>query len=118
MYEKALKQVLDAGGPLPEWRRGYLSRRARSFPLEPHVQIDPEEKNDRWRLTVHASDRPGLLYRIARILARHNINVQLAKISTMGERVEDSFLIEGEELHIARKRLLVEQDLFDVLAAE
>ena len=36
----------------------------------------------------------------------------------MGERVEDSFLIEGEELHIARKRLLVEQDLFDVLAAE
>ncbi|MFV0600426.1 MAG: [protein-PII] uridylyltransferase [Brachymonas sp.] len=116
--ETALKQVLDAGGPLPEWRRGHLSRRARSFPLEPHVQIDPEEKNDRWRLTVHASDRPGLLYRIARILARHNINVQLAKVSTMGERVEDSFLIEGDELHIARKRLLVEQDLFDVLAAE
>lgn len=116
--ETPLKQVLDAGGSLPEWRRGHLSRRARSFPLEPHVQIDPEEKNDRWRLTVHASDRPGLLYRIARILARHNINVQLAKVSTMGERVEDSFLIEGDELHIARKRLLVEQDLFDVLAAE
>ena len=116
--ETALKQVLDAGGPLPELRRGHLSRRAKSFPLEPHVQIDPDEKNERWRLTIHASDRPGLLYRIARTLAHHTISVQLAKISTMDERVEDSFIIEGDELQIARKRAVVEQDLFSILTAE
>ena len=116
--ETALKQVLDAGGPLPELRRGHLSRRAKSFPLEPHVQIDPDEKNERWRLMIHASDRPGLLYRIARTLAHHTISVQLAKISTMDERVEDSFIIEGDELHIARKRAVVEQDLFNILTAE
>ena len=69
-------------------------------------------------MTIHASDRPGLLYRIARTLAHHTISVQLAKISTMDERVEDSFIIEGDELQIARKRAVVEQDLFSILTAE
>lgn len=116
--QAALQHALDADAPLPAMPQGRPSRRARSFPMEPYIQLDAEEKNARWRLAIHASDRPGLLYQIARVLTLHGIGVQLAKISTMGERVEDTFLIEGQALHIPTLRAQLEQDLFEAIAGE
>ncbi|MDO4769809.1 MAG: ACT domain-containing protein [Brachymonas sp.] len=116
--QAAIQRTLQSDAPLPDVQPGRLSRRARSFPMEPHIRLDAEEKNARWRLAIHASDRPGLLYHIARALAQHGISVQLAKISTMGERVEDSFLIEGTALQRPQLRAQLEQDLFAAIAAE
>ncbi|MDO4795156.1 MAG: ACT domain-containing protein [Brachymonas sp.] len=116
--QAAMQRALQNDAPLPEVQPGRLSRRARSFPMEPLIRLDAEEKNARWRLAIHASDRPGLLYHIARALAQHGISVQLAKISTMGERVEDSFLIEGEALQSPQGRERLEQELFAAIAAE
>ena len=116
--QAALQHALDTDAPLPAMPQGRLSRRARSFPMEPYIQLDAEEKNARWRLAIHASDRPGLLYQIARVLTQHGISVQLAKISTMGERVEDTFLIEGQTLQIPQLREQLEQDLFEVITGE
>ena len=65
---------------------------------------------------MSASDRTGLLYAIARVLARHRINLQLAKITTLGERVEDTFLVDGPELQHNRRQLAIESELLDVLA--
>jgi [protein-PII] uridylyltransferase len=65
---------------------------------------------------VSASDRTGLLYAIARVLARHRVNLQLAKITTLGERVEDTFLVDGPELQHNRQQLAIESELLDVLA--
>ena len=62
----------------------------RSFPVTPRVSLAPDERAQRWLLAVSASDRSGLLYAIARVLARNRINLQLAKITTLGERVEDT----------------------------
>ena len=67
-------------------------------------------------LTLSASDRPGLLYRIARVLSLHQISVELAKISTMGERVEDTFLIESPSLASPRFQAELERDLLDAIA--
>ncbi|MDO4706728.1 MAG: hypothetical protein Q4A98_11080, partial [Comamonadaceae bacterium] len=116
--QAAIQRTLHSHAPLPDVPAGRLSRRARSFPMEPHIRLDAEEKNARWRLAIHASDRPGLLYRIARTLAQHGIGVQLAKISTLGERVEDSFLIEGAALQSPQRRERLEQELFAAIAAE
>jgi UTP:GlnB (protein PII) uridylyltransferase len=44
---------------------------------------------------ISASDRSGLLYAVARVLAQYRINLQLAKVSTLGERVEDTFLVDA-----------------------
>jgi [protein-PII] uridylyltransferase len=44
---------------------------------------------------VSANDRTGLLYAIASVLARYRINLHTAKVMTLGERVEDVFLIDG-----------------------
>ena len=118
LVETQLAKVLAAQGPLPEPRRGRVSRRVRSFPVTPRVALRPDERAQRWILSVSASDRTGLLYGIARVLARHHINLQLAKISTLGERVEDTFLIDGAELQHNRAQLAIESELLDVLARE
>jgi [protein-PII] uridylyltransferase len=107
--------ALSSCGPLPEPGRGRVSRRVRSFPVTPRVTLNPDERAQRWLLTVSASDRSGLLYAIARVLARHKINLQLAKVSTLGERVEDTFLVDGPALQHSRTQLQVESELLDAV---
>jgi [protein-PII] uridylyltransferase len=50
------------------------------------------------------------------VLARHHINLQLAKISTLGERVEDTFLIDGAELQQNKRQIEIETELLEALA--
>jgi [protein-PII] uridylyltransferase len=88
----------------------------RSFPVTPRVSLRPDERAQRWILSVSASDRSGLLYGIARVLARHHVNLQLAKISTLGERVEDTFLVDGAALQHNREQLEIESELLDAIA--
>jgi [protein-PII] uridylyltransferase len=77
----------------------------------------PDERAQRWLLTVSASDRSGLLYVIARTLARHQVSVQLAKVSTLGERVEDTFLLTGPTLRQDKIQLTLETELLEALAS-
>ena len=117
LVQSQLKTLLSSGElPLPP-HKGRQSRRVKHFPLTPRVTLQPDERQQRWLLTVSASDRSGLLYSVARILAQHHINLQLAKITTLGERVEDTFVINGPELEITRKQVEIETDLLNALAA-
>ena len=111
MVEVNLARVLEDQGPLPPPSKGRVSRRVRSFPVTPRVDLRPDEKAQRWLLSVSASDRVGLLYLIARVLARHHINVKLAKVTTLGERVEDTFLIDGAELQHNKAQIAIETEL-------
>lgn len=117
LVETQLAQALASSGPLPEPRTGRVSRRVRSFPVTPRVSLAPDERAQRWLLAVSASDRTGLLYAIARVLARNHINLQLAKITTLGERVEDTFLVDGPELQKPKAQLRIESELLDAVAA-
>ncbi len=117
LVETQLGEALRATGALPEPKRGRVSRRVRSFPITPHITLRPDERAQAWLLGVSASDRSGLLFAIARVLARHGINLQLAKISTLGERVEDTFLIDGPELQHNRKQIQIESELLDAISA-
>ena len=116
MVENDLTLTLLKGGPLSPPSKRRLSRRVKSFPFAPRVILRPDEKAQHWLLSISASDRAGLLYIIARILAQHHISVQLAKISTLGERVEDTFLIEGPELQDSSRQLQIETELLKALA--
>ncbi|MES3014446.1 MAG: [protein-PII] uridylyltransferase [Pseudomonadota bacterium] len=116
LVEHQLAQALTTSAPLPEPSRGRRSRRVRSFPVTPRVLLRPDERGQRWLLTVSTSDRSGLLYAIARVLARHQINLQLAKVTTLGERVEDTFLINGASLQHNRQQIEIETELLDAIA--
>ncbi len=117
MVEADLTRTIDNPGPLPAPAKGRVSRRVKSFPVAPRVDLRPDEKAQRWLLTVSASDRTGLLYLIARVLARHRINLQLAKVTTLGERVEDTFLIDGPELQHNKAQIAIETELLEALKA-
>ncbi|WP_300555202.1 [protein-PII] uridylyltransferase [Limnohabitans sp. Rim8] len=115
MVESGLTQTLDKQGPLPLPSRGRVSRRVKSFPVTPRVSLSPDDKAQKWLLSISASDRMGLLYSIATVLARHGIQLHLAKISTLGERVEDNFLISGHELQHNRTQIQIETELLHTL---
>jgi len=115
MVENNLARTIDDRGPLPLPSKGRLSRRVKNFPVNPRVDLRPDDKAQRWLLSVSASDRAGLLYCISRVLARHDISVQLAKITTLGERVEDTFLISGPQLQVNRRQIEIETELLETL---
>jgi [protein-PII] uridylyltransferase len=117
MIETELPRSLALGGALPTPAKARVSRRVKSFPIAPRVSLAPDEKAQRWLLTVSCSDRSGLLYSIARVLAKHRINLQLAKVMTLGERVEDNFLIDGAELQHNKKQIEIETELLEALSS-
>lgn len=117
MVESELCLRITSAGPLPPPSRGRISRRVKSFPIAPRVNLVPDEKAQRWLLSISASDRVGLLYSVARVLARHQINLQLAKVSTLGERVEDTFLIDGPQLQQNRRQIEIETELLEALSS-
>jgi [protein-PII] uridylyltransferase len=116
MVESDLVRAIVEGGALPEPARKRVSRRVKSFPVAPRVTLRPDEKAQRWLLGISASDRAGLLYLVARILAQHQLSVQLAKVSTLGERVEDTFLIQGPELQNNARQIQIETELLSALS--
>jgi len=115
LIEHELHALLVARAPLPVAGMGRLSRQSRTFPFTPQVDLRPDERGQYYLLSVSASDRNGLLYAIASILARYRINLHTAKIMTLGERVEDVFLIDGEALNHPRTQIQLETELLDAL---
>jgi [protein-PII] uridylyltransferase len=117
MVETGLTETIVEAKPLPAVGKGRVSRRVKSFPIAPRVTLQPDERAQKWLLSISASDRVGLLYSVARVLANHKVNLLLAKISTLGERVEDTFLIDGAALQQNKAQLEIETELLAALQA-
>jgi [protein-PII] uridylyltransferase len=115
LIEHDLVELLKLQPPLEAPVRGRLSRQVKHFPVQPQVEIRADERGNHYLMSITASDRPGLLFAVAYTLSRHGIAVQTAKIVTLGERVEDSFLIWGEELAQTSTLVRLEQELLEVL---
>ena len=92
-----------------------MSRRLKHFPITPTATIEGDDKGANFVLSIVAADRPGLLYAVATTLARHGATLQTAKIATLGERVEDTFLISGGGLNQSAGRISLESELLEQL---
>ncbi len=113
--EHELTDSLNHPAPPQAPAKGRLSRQLRSFPVQPVITIEPDEKGVFFVLSVSAADRPGLLYTVAMVLAEHGANLHTAKIATLGERVEDTFLISGGHLGESSARIKLETRLLEQL---
>jgi [protein-PII] uridylyltransferase len=116
LIEHELSERLLHAAPLEKPTIGRLSRLVRHFPITPEVSIRADERGSHYIMSLTAADRPGLLYAIAIVLSRHHLNLHTAKIATLGERVEDTFLINGSALAQTAQLLQIEQELLEVLA--
>ncbi len=116
LVEHNLTEVLQSDTPLPELVIGRLSRKSRTFPITPNVELRADASGNLFVLSIVANDRNGLLYSIAQVLRRYNINLHTAKIMTLGERVEDVFLVGGNFLNNPKNQIQLETDLIDILS--
>lgn len=116
LVEYELAESIKKSAPLPEPNMGRLSRQSKSFPIQPRVSLQPDERSQYFALTLSASDRSGLLYAIARALVKHQISLHTARINTLGERVEDILLLDGSNLSKNPKlQIQLETELLEVL---
>lgn len=116
LLEAELQDRLVKRLPLEAPVFGRVSRQSRHFPVRPSVDLKPDDKGNQYLLTVSATDRTGLLYSITRLLAQYKVSVQTAKIMTLGERAEDSFLLYGQSLNSQKLQIQLENDLLELLS--
>ena len=76
---------------------GRLTSRSRNFPIKPSMSLMPVG-NDEYVIKLAATDRPGVLYSIAYIFHEMNITLRSARIVTLGERLEDVFVVYSPQL--------------------
>ena len=65
-----------------------------AFPTQ--VNIRAEVSSQMHTIELITADRPGLLAKVAFIFLQFNIYLHNAKINTLGNRAEDSFLISNK----------------------
>ena len=70
-----------------------VPRRLQHFDYPTQVEIGLDEVKNCSTVEVVTPDRPGVLALIGRVFLDFNLQLQNAKISTMGERVEDVFFV-------------------------
>ena len=73
-----------------------LHRQARMFTTRTTVEFSPSTSSDNTVLEIVAADRPGLLSEIGRVFIEQEVDIEAAKIMTIGERAEDVFYISDE----------------------
>ncbi|MFO7704924.1 MAG: [protein-PII] uridylyltransferase [Halopseudomonas sp.] len=76
-----------------------VPRQLKHFSFAPEVTIYNSPEGQHTILELSAPDRPGLLARMGRILLDFDISVQNAKIVTLGERVDDVFVLTDANNH-------------------
>jgi len=94
----------DGGDSTIPVRRTPRKMKSFSIPTETSMSVDAVKNVS--VLEVSTPDRPGLLARLGRIFESYNVEIQAAKIQTLGERVEDVFFITDD-----RQRALTDPQL-------
>ncbi|MDO5090901.1 MAG: ACT domain-containing protein, partial [Cardiobacteriaceae bacterium] len=80
--------------PPPPPRKRLSPAHLRHFPTA--TRIRTRQNGNRHTLDITCQDRHGLLSLISRILLQHNISVDHAKITTLGEKAQDIFHLGGQ----------------------
>lgn len=103
--ETQLTEKLGDQQTLESPLKGRVSRQVKHMPIQAQVTIKDESEHNHTMLDIMTNDRPGLLSTVAQLFLQHNVALHNAKINTLGNRVEDSFLISaqnGEKLSSAQ----------------
>lgn len=100
--EQGLQAQLLSQAEIPPPIAGRVSRQVKHMPLPVQVSLrgaeNPLSTAASWQqLEIVTNDRPGLLASMALVFLHVGVELHTAKINTLGNRVEDSFLISGRQ---------------------
>lgn len=88
-----LEEQLSEKNPVQEIVSRRTPRRLKHFSIPTQTSMSTDIEKNLTVLEVITPDRPGLLARIGQVFMDFDIQLQNAKIATLGERVEDVFFI-------------------------
>ena len=94
--------------------------RAKAFAVRARVNFDNEASTAATVLELEGSDRPGLLFEIARALFELRLSISTAIVATYGERAIDVFYVRdrfGNKLAAGDHRTAIESRLMPVLSS-
>ncbi|MGI2259598.1 bifunctional uridylyltransferase/uridylyl-removing protein GlnD [Shewanella sp. GXUN23E] len=93
---KALVKALGSDVvKLPKFRK--LPRKMKPFKVATQVSFLPGSRHDTSKMELIALDSPGLLAKVGEIFYRCGVVLTAAKITTIGERAEDFFMLQTRE---------------------
>ncbi|WP_333606545.1 [protein-PII] uridylyltransferase [Arsukibacterium sp.] len=98
--QQSIKRALElhiSGKPDLSRQKPRLSRQMRQFNVPPKVAFLSGSTKHRTIVEIAALDTPGLLASIAGVFQHCGLNIHAAKITTIGERAEDFFMLSNAE---------------------
>ena len=94
--ETELTEKIQAKTLLEAPLQGRISRQLKHMPFSTQIKIYSSAESNYHVVDVVTGDRPGLLASVAFIFLQHGVDLYNAKINTLGNRAEDSFLVSAK----------------------
>lgn len=98
--------LADTRVPEPVVRR--LPRRLRPFKSTARIQFSAAHGGEKTLMDLACSDRPGLLSNISAAMVTCSIRIHDARIATLGDRVEDAFIISDKHNAPLSRKIRIE----------
>ncbi len=93
LIQQAVKKSLSEKQAKKNHQYYRMPRRLKYFDTPTRVSFSQDETRQQTVITIKTADRPGLLTRISQVFYEQGIHIHSARISTLGEEVEDIFHI-------------------------
>ncbi len=99
--QRALEIAIKKNLAATHWNRRKIQRRMprqnKHFDVHTEIVFSKDEFSQYTRLDIVARDKPGLLAILALAFKACKVKLHDARITTLGEKVEDTFIISHED---------------------